>query len=710
MFILNKKVIFSVLLSFFILLISNAKSLENNIKNNDLAYKTALALNYAHASLYTITDFSDRIVLDQEYRNILSNINLSNIEDQEIIELLQRLLDTLSHFILDEKELKIIESVYMNKIENSFYSDIKNISSHVLMSVATNPLSMYSLGFSLILNVGDQAFNYRDNIDSYRTIIDNEIWKLEREQENRLTNLRKQFLSHYWILMRRHGIPDDWRISEDQFSNYLDILKDHDNARKYRRLERIKGEFHAYPPFWYHLGRTAQQLDLLHEARSAYDFFLENHIDYLRDDSILTSVLLNRIQLYDIIENRNQIKELLEKAFSSGHKDGRSRLAIALYYANMMEYEKATNLLQYNIDEEFMIPLNLRILAEVNSHESYQSDNELYKNTVLQMIANENVSIDNIIYLIGLSNNKEIINYLYDIIKDINIDYSSGYINDDIVLTIPKKWFLNDEINLNQSLFIEFINGIIEPYKKETDDENDKYILSYRGFLDLKDFPEQDFPFEARLNLPSRITPIILVFRFYHVDKIVDNPNAIQRIGRFTGILSDAITQKIPVFEHYKLETPDNCYKVEENYLSVGCISSLNVEINVVDDNLIEEWKIRFNNAVNLYSKGDYYQAYIQWLKLAEEGHVYSRFAVGLLYERGDGVERNNKKAFEWYYSAAEKGHAHAKYALGEMYKYGLIVSIDESEAQKWFDLAAEQGVPDIVSPVRDPKALILEN
>jgi hypothetical protein len=53
------------------------------------AFSSILALNYCHFSLAKIISYNDRIVLDEEYNNIINNINLSKIHDEEILSIIK---------------------------------------------------------------------------------------------------------------------------------------------------------------------------------------------------------------------------------------------------------------------------------------------------------------------------------------------------------------------------------------------------------------------------------------------------------------------------------------------------------------------------------------------------------------------------------------------------------------------------------------------
>lgn len=59
----------------------------------------------------------------------------------------------------------------------------------------------------------------------------------------------------------------------------------------------------------------------------------------------------------------------------------------------------------------------------------------------------------------------------------------------------------------------------------------------------------------------------------------------------------------------------------------------------------------------------------------------------------GEGVEKDEIKAFQWYKKAADQGNAKAQYSLGWCYQFSSVVEKDEKEAVKLYKMAAEQGL-----------------
>lgn len=80
------------------------------------------------------------------------------------------------------------------------------------------------------------------------------------------------------------------------------------------------------------------------------------------------------------------------------------------------------------------------------------------------------------------------------------------------------------------------------------------------------------------------------------------------------------------------------------------------------------------------------------YLRAAQQGHAGAQYALGWLYQHGRGVSRDNGAAAEWYLQAAQQGHAGAQNSLGWLYQRGLGVSQDNAAAVEWYRRAAEQG------------------
>jgi TPR repeat protein len=74
-------------------------------------------------------------------------------------------------------------------------------------------------------------------------------------------------------------------------------------------------------------------------------------------------------------------------------------------------------------------------------------------------------------------------------------------------------------------------------------------------------------------------------------------------------------------------------------------------------------------------------------LKLAE-----AQFNLGTFHYAGRAVAQNKAEAARWYRRAAEQGYAPAQFNLGVQCAKGDGVPLDRVEAYQWLTLAAAQG------------------
>jgi TPR repeat protein len=99
-----------------------------------------------------------------------------------------------------------------------------------------------------------------------------------------------------------------------------------------------------------------------------------------------------------------------------------------------------------------------------------------------------------------------------------------------------------------------------------------------------------------------------------------------------------------------------------------------------------------FNDGFAAYKLGDYATALKFWRPLAEQGDASAQVKLGLMYEIGQGVLKDDAEAVKWYRNAAERGVAEAQANLGYMYSSGRGLPKDRHEAIKWYRKAAKQG------------------
>ncbi len=106
------------------------------------------------------------------------------------------------------------------------------------------------------------------------------------------------------------------------------------------------------------------------------------------------------------------------------------------------------------------------------------------------------------------------------------------------------------------------------------------------------------------------------------------------------------------------------------------------------------------NNLGVCYDKGDGVEKdqveAAQWYRrAAEQNLAMAQYNLGVCYDKGEGVAKDHVEAAQCYRKASEQNFANAQYNLGVCYDNGEGVAKDYVEAYKWRPLAARQGFED---------------
>ena len=96
--------------------------------------------------------------------------------------------------------------------------------------------------------------------------------------------------------------------------------------------------------------------------------------------------------------------------------------------------------------------------------------------------------------------------------------------------------------------------------------------------------------------------------------------------------------------------------------------------------------------ALALINQKQFKQAYPKLLDAAQRHYLPAQYLLGLMYSKGDGVEKDYQQAHFWLYQAAIMGSVRALYDLGVMYRNGEGVAKDNETAKKLYTKSAQSG------------------
>jgi len=80
------------------------------------------------------------------------------------------------------------------------------------------------------------------------------------------------------------------------------------------------------------------------------------------------------------------------------------------------------------------------------------------------------------------------------------------------------------------------------------------------------------------------------------------------------------------------------------------------------------------------YNRGDYLPAIRLFRPMAEQGNPKAQNQIGVMYRKGEGVQRSPTRAFMWFSFAAKRGDGQAKAGMREVKKAMTPVEISQAQ------------------------------
>ena len=233
----------------------------------------------AIVSIHKIVTTQDRIVLDQEYNTIINRLALGNIEsDYELTALYTEMMNFITGKVLRQEEAKRFQERYNRREQRQVINALSGIRAYGgnlwswLGSLATSCISQY--------------FSYENSKAELLEGLDEDLWKLRKEDIENCNDLQVRLLNASWNLLRQYKLPDEYRLTQDSLNGFLLAINEPEPAKRLRMLKarNVARNFQVYPPYWFYRAMAAHEIKDETEASSCFAKFEEIWRPVLRYD------------------------------------------------------------------------------------------------------------------------------------------------------------------------------------------------------------------------------------------------------------------------------------------------------------------------------------------------------------------------------------------------------------------------------------------
>ena len=208
------------------------------------------ALNMAAVSVRHITAARDRLVLDQESSNIVNNLSLGDLGDaSEVLGVYTRLLDAISALRLSDEERQVFAGIYEHRQKNALNS--------VLSGLHPSASSLRHFFASLFSGGVNAYFGVRRELAEIHRAAGQKSWELQKESLTALHQLQKELLEASWLLLRRHGLPERYRITQEDLDCLEQATAQSDWNKAEPMFDMLESAFASFPSYWFYRADAA---------------------------------------------------------------------------------------------------------------------------------------------------------------------------------------------------------------------------------------------------------------------------------------------------------------------------------------------------------------------------------------------------------------------------------------------------------------------
>ena len=252
------------------------------------ARRTAVALNYCRASFHRLQRTPSKRVLMEEQEKVLNNLNLNGIADAEVIRLYTAVLSEISEVQIAEQERVVIQAAHRRAVMRD-------------ISLAAFGLStqLATAQYQSALQTGARSWwDYRSSVHDREL----QLWRIEKERLQAVADKSFLFLDTFWKLARKRDIPDHWLVRGNDLDQLAEAMNEERPEVRLRILGRMERFMECFPPYYYYVGRTQQELGQWVAAAETYQQLASFGDDNFRRDEMLAAALCNQAMIQEYLE------------------------------------------------------------------------------------------------------------------------------------------------------------------------------------------------------------------------------------------------------------------------------------------------------------------------------------------------------------------------------------------------------------------------
>ncbi|MDL2259986.1 hypothetical protein LJB99_03830 [Deltaproteobacteria bacterium OttesenSCG-928-K17] len=424
------------------------------------------ALGHGAFALAKISAFNDRVVLEDELRLIYDNLNPRGISDPKAASLMINLENTLTSYRLNDEAGKKIVQIYDKKMEQGLMNAMgrvglvsindANRSGKDLLSKGAGPGTSLSAAALSAMSASNSAFaDYQRDMVSYQVYLNENDWRLNPTEAGVIAELGEMFAAAYGAALEQYDSSAKWGGGSSLFQNLIAAGSAPDAATRHRILARTEDDYRFIPVYWF---LRAEAAAAAHRERPSIDYSqdlshclaeYEKYRGFFKRDEIYAAILM--LELSTFIYPSAEVEKKLAQVMEQGTEDpAPRRIFAALLCLQQGLFDKSASFLQANMNDRRLEAVSRTLMAEALGA---KGDRPALWRLLDGAMNDKTVTNQEVLHYLGKISDQMVLQRFMPEVDGIKVMADPNLFGPDaLVLTLPKRWRLIGQANLNSTL------------------------------------------------------------------------------------------------------------------------------------------------------------------------------------------------------------------------------------------------------------------
>ena len=247
-------------------------------QDSEAALDTIAIINEINYVVEVVRTYHNVVALEEEYERISAdNLNLNCIRDEETLQLVRDILNTLNSMRMNDRERKWCRHLLTRDLQGAKLEGMAKMANDMTASVVNGSggiLARLGQIFSTAVVSGVAvAADYKKAQHAFRSKFEDKEFELDTQKLDELHKMNDTLFVRLWNLINKYHLDDRLRVTGKEVQALAKCLKGSNRTNVFKQLKPMQGKFEVYPSYWYYRAAMAMAAGDNEDALSSCEHF-----------------------------------------------------------------------------------------------------------------------------------------------------------------------------------------------------------------------------------------------------------------------------------------------------------------------------------------------------------------------------------------------------------------------------------------------------